>query len=465
MMRQQLFKPQQPQKARPAIAPILTSSSPPIFSGKQDPPKPNFQGLSQALSCPIQAKLTIGQPNDKYEKEADQVAEQVVKHNQGKPENSDQQLPKLTPWQGSALQTKTMGKDEPSVSSHLEASINQTRGTGSTISGPLRSNMESSFGADFRNVRIHTNNLSDQLNRSINAKAFTTGKDIFFRQGEYQPQSQSGQKLLAHELTHVVQQTNCQSQPIQTKKDILIQRDNHNLPSPNPQLMQERKVKAIASTFRLIERKDAVVTDDMVWKFKTAMNGAVGMVDEAIRALSDPRDLRIHAALIASFGRNACDEKIFSKTVQTAKANFQAIRAGITTDNFPIVNVNSSVPDDKLGYVTPKSFFVKSTGDKPFDTPLFGIGRVHIRFTLNTDDTMNTIIHEASHKFNRSRDNKYLIKGSQDAMSAMLAMLRDPETTDQTLRNFGIIKNVATGLNNADSYPSFAWTCSMGYLS
>ncbi|MEH1916916.1 eCIS core domain-containing protein [Nostoc sp.] len=62
--------------------------------------------------------------------------------------------------------------------------------------------MEQAFGADFSGVKVHTNGQSDQLNRSIQARAFTTGQDVFFREREYNPGSQGGQEL----LTHVVQQ-------------------------------------------------------------------------------------------------------------------------------------------------------------------------------------------------------------------------------------------------------------------
>jgi hypothetical protein len=62
------------------------------------------------------------------------------------------------------------------------------------------------MGADFSGVKVHTDSQSDQLNKSIQAKAFTTGQDVFFRQGAYEPSSQGGQELIAHELTHVVQQ-------------------------------------------------------------------------------------------------------------------------------------------------------------------------------------------------------------------------------------------------------------------
>jgi hypothetical protein len=74
--------------------------------------------------------------------------------------------------------------------------------------------MGQAMGADFSGVTIHTDSQSDQLNRSIQAKAFTTGQDIFFRQGAYQPGGRDGQELIAHELTHVVQQNGSAVQPM-----------------------------------------------------------------------------------------------------------------------------------------------------------------------------------------------------------------------------------------------------------
>ncbi|WP_445627015.1 eCIS core domain-containing protein [Nostoc sp. DSM 114167] len=88
----------------------------------------------------------------------------------------------------------------------LEASINQARGGGQLMADNIREPMEAAFGADFSRVKVHTDGQSDQLNRSIQARAFTTGQDVFFRSGEYNPGSRGGQELLAHELTHVVQQ-------------------------------------------------------------------------------------------------------------------------------------------------------------------------------------------------------------------------------------------------------------------
>ncbi|MBX9257744.1 DUF4157 domain-containing protein, partial [Desmonostoc muscorum CCALA 125] len=114
------------------------------------------------------------------------------------------------PEEEEELQMKPMvqrqAKGGMAANPDLEASINQARGGGQPIADNIREPMEQAFGADFSGVKVHIDSQSDELNQSIQARAFTTGQDVFFRQGEYNPGSRGGQELLAHELTHVVQQ-------------------------------------------------------------------------------------------------------------------------------------------------------------------------------------------------------------------------------------------------------------------
>jgi hypothetical protein len=117
----------------------------------------------------------------------------------------------------------------------LETSINQARGGGQPLGDNIREPMEQAFGADFGGVKVHTDSQSHELNQSIQARAFTTGQDIFFRQGEYNPGSQGGQELLAHELTHVVQQSGgaINSEDKRGKKLInLVENTGHERVSP-----------------------------------------------------------------------------------------------------------------------------------------------------------------------------------------------------------------------------------------
>jgi Domain of unknown function (DUF4157) len=183
-------------------------------------------------TLPIQAKLTIGEPGDKYEQEADRVASQVVEQinapapaqsNQGQTlqrqeENKEelQAKPEITAIQRMGqpeeeLQAKSNLQHGEAIgggeaSTDLTDAINTARGSGQPLNTGLQRSMGQAIGADFSEVRVHTNAQADQLNRSIQAKAFTTGQDVFFRQGAYEPGSRGGQELIAHELTHVVQQ-------------------------------------------------------------------------------------------------------------------------------------------------------------------------------------------------------------------------------------------------------------------
>ncbi len=98
------------------------------------------------------------------------------------------------------------GEGEVDIAPEVEAGIEQARGSGQSLDLTAQRQMESAFGTDFGSVRVHTDSGANALNHALNARAFTTGQDIFFRQGEYNPASSSGKELLAHELTHVVQQ-------------------------------------------------------------------------------------------------------------------------------------------------------------------------------------------------------------------------------------------------------------------
>ena len=96
--------------------------------------------------------------------------------------------------------------EELQQQSSFEQNLQNTRGTGSSLPAETRSFMESRFSADFSGVRIHTGETAVQMNREIHAQAFTYGNDIYFNSGKYSPSSSEGKTLLAHELTHTIQQ-------------------------------------------------------------------------------------------------------------------------------------------------------------------------------------------------------------------------------------------------------------------
>ncbi len=227
----------------------------------------------------IQAKLTIGQPGDKYEQEADEMADSVVQSlrktgtSQDSPDRtftiqddhlqnictaceedeklqrkeedeeeyededltgdslqlksifeSNNPLPgediqrqradceiekvqrKLPGHEGDIPELQTKPDQGTQTFSGLENHLSGTRGSGSPLPKTTRSSMEAAFGSDFSKVNIHTGREAQAMNKSLHSHAFTHGSDIYFDGGKYNPGTSAGQHLLAHELTHVMQQ-------------------------------------------------------------------------------------------------------------------------------------------------------------------------------------------------------------------------------------------------------------------
>lgn len=147
-----------------------------------------------AISYPsrtiVHAKLEMTSPGDRDEQEADAVANEVVS--------------------GGKIARKISGGGGSSgiaVSRQMESRLLQQQGGGQPMPSGLRSKMESSFGRDLSQVRLHTDSNAVSMSNSIHAMAFTHGNDIYFNRGQFSPETSAGQHLVAHELTHVVQGT------------------------------------------------------------------------------------------------------------------------------------------------------------------------------------------------------------------------------------------------------------------
>jgi hypothetical protein len=102
---------------------------------------------------------------------------------------------------GNATVTAALEEQEPSL---VKDVVNS--GGGAPLGGQTRELMESRLGADFGDVRVHTDSKASESARSVQAHAYTVGNDVVFQSGKYEPESDSGKRMLAHELTHVVQQ-------------------------------------------------------------------------------------------------------------------------------------------------------------------------------------------------------------------------------------------------------------------
>lgn len=162
----------------------------------------------------VQPKLKINQPGDKYEQEANRITEQVMQmpdseinnifHNkegvQGKcsSESSGKPCPKCAEEKEEKIQLKLPASQ---ITPLLQRSENNTSVPEATLQF-----FEPRFGRDFSDVRVHSDVVAGKMASLINATAFTLGRHVFFAQGQYNAGSVLGRRLLAHELTHTIQQ-------------------------------------------------------------------------------------------------------------------------------------------------------------------------------------------------------------------------------------------------------------------
>ncbi|MDT0687014.1 DUF4157 domain-containing protein [Autumnicola psychrophila] len=309
-------------KTSSAANKVIQKKRQPFFNKEgQDSFFPKSSSHENSFFSPktIQPKLTIGQPNDKYEVEADAMADKVVQRLttrdvqaknriavQAKPlaasitpliqkkctaceqgaekpgieeedivQESPLELQRKPIFESNAnpsddenniqrkceacdkeeegkLQTKAEGSGGKRTTASLESRLKSTKGGGSALPEDIRTQMESSFGINFSGVRIHTNNSSVQMNKELNAQAITHGSDIYFNTGKYDPETTTGKHLLAHELTHTVQQ----GESIQKKEVPQIQR----VPATDEEKLVIRT--ALANLGVRIDDEDAQVIHD-----------------------------------------------------------------------------------------------------------------------------------------------------------------------------------------------------------
>lgn len=165
-----------------------------------------------------QAKLEVGSTHNPHEAEADRVADQVMRMPEAGapragtapapivqrmcPDCEDEMQRKPSP----VLQRSAAGADGGTMDGATEHAVRGLRGGGKPLPASERAFFEPRFGRSFENVRIHDGQTADRASRQISARAFTLGGDIAFSRGQYRPGTSEGRRLLAHELTHTIQQ-------------------------------------------------------------------------------------------------------------------------------------------------------------------------------------------------------------------------------------------------------------------
>lgn len=169
-----------------------------------------------AYARPGGGSIGISPADSPMEREADTIANKIVGGQtevrpmlkaEGISRMPDEEEPMELVFRKASFSIQRSGDGEMAAPSGFSSRLSSREGLGSPMEGGLRDQMESGFGSDLSGVRMHTGPEADSMSRDIGAKAFTYGQNIYFKSGEYNPGSSGGQKLIAHELTHTLQQS------------------------------------------------------------------------------------------------------------------------------------------------------------------------------------------------------------------------------------------------------------------
>jgi Domain of unknown function (DUF4157) len=156
----------------------------------------NCKACNEKQRLGLQAKLMVNEPGDRYEQEADRIADQVMA------------TPGYSAVSGAPLRIQRFSGQSHGQGGAVPSSVDRTLASpGRPLEPAVRQDMENRFGYDFSRVRVHTGAAAEQSVRDVSAHAYTVGRDIVFGAGEFTPGTHEGRRLLVHELTHVVQQT------------------------------------------------------------------------------------------------------------------------------------------------------------------------------------------------------------------------------------------------------------------
>jgi hypothetical protein len=197
----------------------------------------------------------------------------------------------ITPF----IQRKESG--ENTAGSELSSQINKSRGNGHSMDATTRSFMESRFDTDFSQVKIHTGSESVMMNRALNAKAFTVGNDIYFNEGQYNPGSNSGKHLLAHELTHTVQQQATKSiqrapEPEAVKrKDIIIVGEGWDGSMQLAKVLKGAEIITVTSSDDLVAKLKAITEPVGTLYFITHATSAGSLKFGSAEGFVNPSDI------------------------------------------------------------------------------------------------------------------------------------------------------------------------------
>ncbi|MCC2641072.1 MAG: hypothetical protein K0S45_1485 [Nitrospira sp.] len=203
---------------------------------------------------PLQRKLAINEPGDVYEQEADRVADQVMRTGESRGVADVERTPQPPVQRPVNGPSGGAAGTAPSIVQDVLAS------SGQPLDAATRDFFEPRFGHDFGNVRVHADHAAAESARSVNALAYTVGSDVVFVGGRYAPATENGRRLLAHELVHVLQQTESAANPSWSQSnDSRITTKSQASAAANPRpLSQQSAMKPAQPAHGFLQRSGPV---------------------------------------------------------------------------------------------------------------------------------------------------------------------------------------------------------------
>ena len=276
--------------ARPQSAPAVSTPIPVPSPRAESPASIHRQGAEAATSpfghhfsqVGVHPAPPVNAPGDRYEREAERVAGEV---SEAAPAGRGPRISAIPPGDAGA------GGSARQVDASFAERLAPGTAGGSPLPGPARAFFEPRFGHDFGGVRVHRDAEAARLNGSLGARAFAYGRALYFGAGQYQPASPAGRRLLAHELTHVVQQRNGALriqmapdqpaggnpyEPIQTLKDQLIATYHFAEVLDGDKKWTESELQQVVAALALLPPEDKAALGGVVLKRDVSLGPRVG---------------------------------------------------------------------------------------------------------------------------------------------------------------------------------------------
>lgn len=297
--------------------------------------KQGAETSSSFFKAPVQPKLSINNPNDQYERQADHMADKIMRMEMPLRKKGNEDLSVTANTEVNALQRKCAECEEEEKlqrkemnnsggsSGNLLENYTGNLGGGLSLPGEVRDFYEPRFGHDFSDVKIYTDAAASESAQSINALAYTTGNNIVFNTGQYNPASTGGRQLLAHELTHVVQQQSMTGRSVmrQPKKEkpsssIIDEIKKNPLFKKLPKSAQDKIIEELESVPEKIAQEvadrviDSLNVDD---NLKEGLKKAVEAIIDKLKGKPkkfDPCIPPFHSAGSSKFKGMCCSETI-----------------------------------------------------------------------------------------------------------------------------------------------------------